>query len=147
MTATPDAHGPIDFILIEFPNDRTDGSAAEALFDLVEAGTIRLLDLVVARKEDDGTLEVLDIDAAGDVTAFVQFSGARSGLLGDDDIQEAGSVLAPGTTAALIVFENAWAAPFVAAARKNGGELVASMRIPAQDVIDALDALETQEAR
>jgi len=147
MTATPDAHGPIDFILMEFPNDRTDGSAAQALAELVEAGTIRLLDLVVARKEEDGTLEVIDIDAAGDVSAFVQFSGARSGLLGDDDIQEAGSALSPGTTAALLVFENAWAAPFVAAARKNGGELVASMRIPAQDVIDALDALETEEVR
>lgn len=147
MTTTPDATGPIDFILIEFPNDRTDGSAAQALFDLVEAGTIRLLDLVVARKEDDGTVEVIDVDAAGDVTAFVQFAGARSGLLGDDDIQEAGNALSPGTTAALIVFENAWAAPFVAAARKNGGELVASMRIPASDVMDALDALETEEAR
>ncbi len=107
MTTTSDAHGPIDFVLLEFPNDRTDGSAAEALLDLVEAGTIRLLDLVVARKEDDGTVEVIDIDGAGDVTAFVQFSGARSGLLGDDDIQEAGAVLTPGTTAALIVFENA----------------------------------------
>ena len=147
MTTTNDAHGPIDFLLIEFPNERTDGSAAQALLDLVEAGTIRLLDLVVARKEDDGTLEVIDIDGLGDVSSFVQFSGARSGLLGDDDVQEAGNALAPGTTAALIVFENAWAAPFVAAARKNGGEVVASMRIPASDVIDALDALESQEAR
>jgi uncharacterized membrane protein len=147
MTTTNDAHGPIDFLLIEFPNERTDGSAAQALLDLVEAGTIRLLDLVVARKEDDGTVEVIDIDAAGDVTAFVQFSGARSGLLGDDDVQEAGSAMAPGTTAALIVFENAWAAPFISAARKNGGEVIASLRIPASDVIDALDALESQEAR
>ena len=147
MTTTNDAHGPIDFLLIEFPNERTDGSAAQALLDLVEAGTIRLLDLVVARKEEDGTVEVIDVDAAGDVTAFVQFSGARSGLLGEDDVQEAGSAMAPGTTAALIVFENAWAAPFVAAARKNGGEVVASMRIPASDVIDALDALESEEAR
>jgi hypothetical protein len=147
MTTTNDAHGPIDFLLIEFPNERTDGSAAQALLDLVEAGTIRLLDLVVARKEDDGTIEVIDIDGLGDVTAFVQFAGARSGLLGEDDVQEAGNALSPGTTAALIVFENAWAAPFIAAARKNGGEVVASMRIPASDVIDALDALESQEAR
>jgi hypothetical protein len=145
MTTTNDAHGPIDFVLLEFPNERTDGSAAQALLDLVEAGTIRLLDLVIARKESDGTVEVIDIDGAGDVTAFVQFAGARSGLLGDDDIQEAGTALSPGTTAALIVFENAWAAPFVAAARENGGEMIASMRIPAQDVMDALDALESEE--
>ena len=147
MTTTNDAHGPIDFVLLEFPNDRTDGSAAQALADLVEAGTIRLLDLVVARKEDDGTVEVIDIDGAGDVTAFVQFAGARSGLLGESDVQQAGEAMTPGTTAALIVFENAWAAPFVAAARQNGGELVASMRIPAADVIAALDALDTEEAR
>jgi uncharacterized membrane protein len=147
MTTTNDAHGPIDFVLLEFPNERTDGSAAQALLDLVEAGTIRLLDLVIDRKESDGTVEVIDIDGAGDVTAFVQFAGARSGLLGDDDIQEAGTALSPGTTAALIVFENAWAAPFVAAARENGGEMIASMRIPAQDVIDALDALDSEEVR
>jgi hypothetical protein len=147
MTTTPDALGPIDFILIEFPNDKTDGSAAQALADLIEAGTIRLLDLVIARKEDDGTVEVIDIDGAGDVTAFVQFAGARSGLLGESDVEEAGAALAPGTTAALIVFENTWAAPFVAAARRNGGEMVASMRIPASDVMDVLDALETEEAR
>ena len=147
MTTTNDAHGPIDFLLLEFPNDRTDGAAADALAELIEAGTIRLLDLVIARKESDGTVEVIDIDGAGDVTAFVQFAGARSGLLGDDDIQEAGTALSPGTTAALIVFENAWAAPFVAAARENGGEMIASMRIPAQDVIDALDALDSEEVR
>jgi hypothetical protein len=147
MTTTNDAHGPIDFVLLEFPNDRTDGTAAQALLDLVEAGTIRLLDLVVARKEDDGTVEVIDVDAFGDVTAFVQFAGARSGLLGDDDVQQAGDAMAPGTTAALIVFENAWAAPFVAAARKNGGEVIASMRIPVTDVIAALDALDSEEAR
>lgn len=145
MTTTTDAQGPIDFLLIEFPNERTDGSAAQALADLVEAGTIRLLDLVIARKEDDGTVEVVDINGDGDVTAFVQFAGARSGLLGDSDVQEAGAAMAPGTTAALIVFENAWAAPFVAAARRNGGEVIASMRIPASDVMDALDALESEE--
>ncbi len=145
MTTTTDALGPIDFLLMEFPNERTDGAAAAALADLIEAGTIRLLDLVIARKEVDGTVEVIDIDGLGDVSSFVQFAGARSGLIGHDDVQQAGDAMTPGTTAALLVFENAWAAPFVAAARKNGGEVIASMRIPAQDVIDALDALESEE--
>lgn len=145
MTTTTDALGPIDFLLMEFPNERTDGAAAAALADLIEAGTIRLLDLVIARKEIDGTVEVIDIDGLGDISSFVQFAGARSGLIGDDDVQQAGDAMTPGTTAALLVFENAWAAPFVAAARKNGGEVIASMRIPAQDVMDALDALETEE--
>lgn len=73
---------------------------------------------------------------------FSYFSGARSGLLGDDDVAEAAGALEPNTVAALIVYENTWAVPFVAAARKNGGEVVASMRIPAGDIMDALDALE-----
>jgi uncharacterized membrane protein len=145
MTTTTDALGPIDFLLMEFPNERTDGAAAAALEDLIEAGTIRLLDLVIARKEVDGTVEVIDIDGLGGVSSFVQFAGARSGLIGHDDVQQAGEAMTPGTTAALLVFENAWAAPFVAAARKNGGEVIASMRIPAQDVMDALDALESEE--
>ncbi len=139
---TEEAHGPIDFVLLEFPPGVPDGASAQALADLIEAGTIRLLDLVIAHRSEDGTVSVLDIDGAGD-TAFVQFSGARSGLLGDDDLAQAGDAMTPGSTAALIVFENAWAIPFVRAVRSHGGELVASLRISAKDVMDALDALES----
>ena len=147
MTISPtEAHGPIDFVLIEFPPGNPDGAAAGALAELIEAGTIRLLDLVVVHRGEDDTVTVIDVDGGGD-TAFVQFSGARSGLIGDDDVSQASDAMTPGSTAALIVFENAWAAPFVAAVRSHGGELVASMRIPAQDVIDALDALESTESR
>ena len=147
MTATDtvEAHGPIDFILIEFPSDERQEAAAEALFDLVEAGTVRLLDLLVVRRHADGATEVMDLDALEGDLSFTRFVGARSGLLGEDDVQEAGNALGPGTTAALIVYENSWAAPFVAAVRHGGGELVASMRIPASDVMDALDALESAE--
>ena len=145
-TTTEEVHGPIDFALIEFPPGVPDGASAQALADLIESGTVRLLDLLIAHRAEDGTVSVLDIDGAGD-TAFVQFSGARSGLIGDDDVAEAGNVLTPGSTAALIVFENSWAIPFVRAVRSHGGELVASMRIPAKDVMDALDALESTESR
>lgn len=144
--STAEAHGPIDFVLIEFPPGNPDGAAAGALAELIEAGTIRLLDLVVVHRGEDDTISVIDVDGAG-TTSFVQFSGARSGLIGEDDVSQAGDAMTPGSTAALIVFENAWAAPFVAAVRSHGGELVASMRIPAQDVIDALDALESTESR
>lgn len=144
--STAEAHGPIDFVLIEFPPGNPDGAAAGALAELIEAGTIRLLDLVLVHRGEDDTVTVIDVDAAGD-TSFVQFSGARSGLIGEDDVNQAGEAMTPGSTAVLIVFENAWAAPFVAAVRSHGGELVASMRIPAQDVIDALDALESTESR
>lgn len=136
-----DVHGPIDFVLIEFPGDREPtGAAAQALLDLVERGVIRLYDLLVVRKDEDGTFSGIDLDG---LAGFTAFAGARSGLLGDDDLAQAADAMEPGTIAALIVYENAWAAPFVAAARDAGGQMVASMRIPAQDVMDALDGLES----
>jgi Family of unknown function (DUF6325) len=145
-TDTVEAHGPIDFILLEFPSDERQTQAADALFRLVEAGTIRLLDLLVVRKYADGAVEILDLDTLSGEASFTRFAGARSGLLGADDVEQAGGAIVPGSTAALIVYENSWAAPFVAAVRHGGGELVASMRIPASDVMDALDALESTES-
>lgn len=143
MTTTTDVHGPIDFVLLEFPRDRMTGEAAQALVDLVEAGIIRLYDLMVISKDPDGVVEVLEMseDESG-VAGFSYFAGARSGLLGDDDVEEASAALEPNTVAAMIVYENTWAVPFVAAARKNGGELVASARIPAGDLMATLDDLE-----
>ena len=146
MSLTPDidVHGPVDFVLLEFPRDRLTGEAAEALVDLVEAGTIRLYDLLVVSKDADGEIEILELtDPGGPAASFSYFAGARSGLLGDEDVQEASSALEPDTVAALLVYENTWAAPFVAAARRNGGELVASARIPATDIMAAVEALET----
>ena len=141
-THATDVVGPIDFVLLEFPLGNLDGSAAEALLDLVERGTIRLYDLMLISKNDDGTVTALDISEPGIATGFESLSGARSGLLGDDDVAEAAAAMQPGTLAALIVYENAWAVPFVAAARANGGELVASARIPASDVMAVLEALD-----
>jgi len=140
-----EAHGPIDFVLLEFHGDQVTGRAARELQALVDQGTIRLYDLVVVRKDEDGTfsgvaLDDLDADGAG---GFAAFAGARSGLLGDDDLQLAADAMEPGTVAALLVYENAWAIPFVAAAREAGGSMIASARIPAQDVMDALDALDS----
>lgn len=145
----PDVHGPIDFVLMEFPRDRLTGEAALALLDLVERGIIRLYDLVVLSKGDDGSFEVLELSASGDNPdgweAFAAFAGARSGLLGDDDLRDAVAAMEPNTVAALVVYENSWAVPFVAAARGSGGEVVASARIPAADVMDTLEALEAAE--
>lgn len=142
-----DVHGPIDFVLIEFPGDRLTGEAADALLDLVDRGIVRIYDLLAIRKDEDGTFSGIDItDLSTDTLGgFAAFSGARSGLLGDDDLAQAADAMKPGTVAALIVYENAWAIPFVAAARDAGGQLVASARIPAQDVMDALDALEAED--
>ena len=140
-------HGPIDFVLLEFPGDRLTGAAADALMDLVDRGIVRVYDLLVIRKEDDGTFSGIDVSdlSADHVGGFTAFAGARSGLVDDDDVRAAADAMEPGTVAALVVYENAWAVPFVAATLDAGGQLVASARIPAQDVMDALDALEALE--
>lgn len=134
---------PIDFVLLEFPTDNLTGEAGPALMDLVERRVIRLFDLLVLRKAEDGAVAVVELtDPLSERSGFSSFAGAASGILGDDDVREATLAMAPGTTAALIVYENTWAAPFVTAVRNSGGELIASARIPATDVIDALDALD-----
>ncbi|MFG1998590.1 DUF6325 family protein [Spirillospora sp. NPDC048911] len=139
-----DVHGPIDFLLIEFPGDRLTGTTARALMDLVDRGLVRIFDLLVIGKNPDGSVAMLDLESptAAELGGFAEFAGARSGLLGGEDVHEAAAAMRPDTVAALIVYENTWAVPFVAAARENGGEVVASARIPATDVMDALDALD-----
>ena len=139
-----DVHGPIDFVLIEFSGDKFTGEGAAALLALVESGIVRIYDILVIRKAADGTfsgfeIEDLDVDSVG---AFFAFEGARSGLLGDEDVAEAAGAMEPGTVAALIVYENLWAIPFVAATLRAGGQMIASQRIPALDVMAALDAIE-----
>jgi uncharacterized membrane protein len=139
-----DDMGPIDYIVVEFPGNRMTGEAFPILVDLVDRGLVRILDLVFVRKDTDGSvvgLELKDFDGDGELDLAV-FEGASSGLLGDDDIQEAGEVLQPGSSAGILVFENLWAAPFAAAVRRSGGQLVASGRIPVQAVLAALDAVE-----
>ncbi len=144
VTATEtDAHGPVDFLLLEFPRQGLTGEVSAALRDLVEQGTVRLYDVTVISKDRDGTVEVLELsDPASGVGGLSLFAGARSGLISDEDMEEAAGAMAPDTVAALLVYENSWAIPFVAAARGSGGEVIASQRIPATDVAEALDALE-----
>jgi hypothetical protein len=135
-----DAYGPIAFVLLEFRGAKPLDETAGALMDLVDRGLVSIYDLVAIRKESDGSFSGVAVDELG--SSFAAFTGARSGLLGDEDLQEAADALEPGTVAALIVYENSWAAPFVAAALRAGGQMVATARIPAVDVIAALDALE-----
>ncbi|HMR95431.1 MAG TPA: DUF6325 family protein [Microthrixaceae bacterium] len=142
MTDTELLPGPIDYVLLEFPGDvPLDGAAAE-LLALVDSGIVSVWDLVAIRKEADGTFSGIALDAIHE--SFTAFEGARSGLLGDDDIAEAAAALEPGTVAVLIVWENAWAERFVTAAFGAGGAVVASGRIPAAEVIEALDLLESE---
>ena len=141
---TADVHGPIDVLVFEMDPDNATGAIAESLFDLVESGTIRLFDLMVVVKDADGTVTEVELDALEGEITVAQFSGARSGLIGADDMDDAGALLESGRMAVLIVYENAWAVPFVAAARASGAEVVATSRISAQDIMDTLDALEAE---
>lgn len=135
--------GPIDYLLVEWPGRQPNGEAAPHLVDLVDRGLIRILDLAFVTKDEDGTVAGLELSDLGDGAAELEvFEGASSGLLSDDDLTEAAAALEPGTSAALLVFENTWAAPFAAAVRRSGGQLVASGRIPVDDVLAALDAAE-----
>lgn len=135
--------GPIDYVLVEWTGRQPTGEAIPHLVDLVEQGTIRILDLAFIAKGEDGSVAGVEIADLGDAVAeFAVFHGAASGLISDEDIGEAGSALEPGTSAALLIYENSWAAPFASAVRRGGGQLVASGRIPVQDLLDALDAAE-----
>ncbi|HWY89283.1 MAG TPA: DUF6325 family protein [Solirubrobacteraceae bacterium] len=145
MNAHEEELGPIDIVVIAYPADAPmTGEAVPLFMDLIERGIVRVLDVMFVTKNADGTFSGfdatdLDEDSVGDFSAF---SGASSGLLGDEDLQTAAEAIEPGSAAVMIVYENRWAAPFAAAVRRNGGVLVASERIPAQDLLDALDAAE-----
>jgi hypothetical protein len=141
-----DETGPIDYLVVEFPPDsKPHGSALEILRGLVQSGIIRILDLAFVRAGDDGSVTGVNIADLGfegiDVTLFAE---ASSGLLDDDDLAEAGKALEPGHTAAVLVYENAWAAPFATALRRAGAQLVAYGRIPVQAILATLDSLDAQ---
>jgi hypothetical protein len=133
--------GPVDIVVIAYPAGAPmTGEAIPIFLDLVDRGTIRVLDVLFVKQNDDGSVsgfEATDVDgdSLGDLKVF---EGASSGLLGEDDVAAAGEALEPGTAAVMIVYENRWAAPFAAAVRRNGGVMVANQRIPAQDLMDAL---------
>ena len=138
--------GPIDYLVVEFPGSRMTGEGFPLLVDLVDRGIIRILDLVFVSKGEDGSvvgLEIADIDGDGELDLAV-FEGVSSGLIGEDDISEASSVLEPGSSAGILVYENVWAGPFAAAMRRGGAQLVASGRIPVQALIAAVDAADAK---
>ncbi len=133
--------GPVDYVVLEWPHQQPTGEAIPLILDLVDRGLIRILDIAVLAKDSDGTVSSLELGSLGD-SGFSEFEGAQTGLIGEDDLEDAAGVLEPGTMAAVLVWENRWAAPVAVALRRSGGQLVASGRIPIQAVLAALDALE-----
>lgn len=139
--------GPIDYLALEFPGARLEGEGLAALLDLTERGIIRILDLVVAKVAEDGSFTVValaDLDGDGALDLAV-FEGARSGLLDDEDVAQSAALVQPGSAVGVLLYENTWAGPFVTAMRNAGAEVIASGRIPADDVVAALEALESAE--
>ena len=139
--------GPVDYLVLEFPGNKMTGEGLPLLVDLVDRGIIRILDLVFVTVDADGTvsgLELKDFDADGELDLAV-FEGASSGLLGEDDLADAGSVIEPGSSAGILVYENTWAAPLAGALRRGGAQMVASGRIPIPALVAALDAAEAQD--
>ncbi|MCX4695426.1 DUF6325 family protein [Streptomyces sp. NBC_01408] len=138
--------GPIDYLIVEFPGSHMTGEGLPLLVDLVDRGLIRILDLEFVRKDSDGSVFAVELrDLGGEVDLSV-FEGATSGLLGQDDIDEAGTALAPGNSAAVLVYENVWAAPLARAWRRAGAQMVASGRIPVQALLASLEAGESSTA-
>lgn len=138
-----DEMGPVDYVLVEWSGKQPTGEALPHLVDLVDSGIIRILDIAFITKSEDGEVAGIEIAELGDQVEEVKiFDGASSGIISDDDTVEAAEALEPGTSAALLVYENVWAAPFASAVRRSGGQLVASGRIPVQAIAAALDELE-----
>ncbi|MFE3200139.1 DUF6325 family protein [Embleya sp. NPDC055664] len=145
MSDEPYEPGPIDYLVIEFPGSRMTGEGLPLLVDLVDRGIIRVLDLLFVRKSADGSVQGVELaDLTGDDNLdLAVFEGASSGLLGQDEIDDASKVLEPGNAAAVLVYENVWAGPLAAALRRGGARLVANGRIPVQEILASLDAAES----
>ena len=136
--------GPIDYMVLEWAGDQpVTGEVMPLLLDLVDRGLIRILDIAFLGKDEDGSVAAIDFaEVAEKDGGLAEFAGASSGLLGQDDLEEAAAVLEPGTVAGVLVWENRWAAPVAVALRRSGGQLVASGRIPIQALVASLDATE-----
>jgi hypothetical protein len=141
-TESVDELGPVDWLVVEFPGSHFKGEIAPALDELVEAGTIRVLDLVLIKKDADGSVgffEISDLDES-ELGGIVAYETELATLLAAEDVEAVAEAVEPGSSAALLVWENSWAAPFASAVRRAGGQLVASGRIPIQALLAAVEA-------
>jgi hypothetical protein len=134
--------GPIDYIVIEWPGRQPTGDVAPMIVELADRGMIRILDVAFLIKDVEGEIVTIEAGDFGEDGEFAEFEGAGTGLLGEEDLNEAAAALNPGTSAAVLVWENRWAAPVATALRRSGAQLVASGRIPVQAILASLDAAE-----
>ncbi|HEX2378176.1 MAG TPA: DUF6325 family protein [Gaiellales bacterium] len=139
-----DVLGPVDYLVVEFPAEKADfsGEMAAELQLLVDRGLVRVLDLLLLQKGLDGSVDVAELDEVdeSDVGKLRALEGELAMLLAEEDVESIGTVLEPGSAAAVLVYENSWAAPFASSIRRSGGQLVANGRIPTQALIGAIEA-------
>jgi hypothetical protein len=142
MTDTIDELGPVDWIVVEFPGSTFNGSIAPEITSLVDRGLVKILDLLILKKDADGALEIAELSDVddGELGELRAFETELATLLSEDDVISAAEAIEPGSSAALLVWENLWAAPFGASVRHAGGQLVASGRIPVQALAAAIEA-------
>ena len=137
-----DELGPIDYVVVEFPAGEANfnGEMAAELVALANAGTIRLLDLLVVHKDDDGAVEAFEVDDLDEIDELRALETHVAEILAADDVAHLAEAMEPGSTAGVLVWENSWAAPFASAARRSGGQLIATGRIPLQAILASVEA-------
>jgi len=143
MTQTSlDELGPVDYLVVEFPAGESNftGEMATELVALADAGTIRVIDVLVLTKDADGSIEAMELSDIDDLGPLQQLETELAELLAEDDVVNLANAMEPGSTAGVLIWENLWAAPFASAARRAGGQLIADGRIPIQAIIASIEA-------
>src|SRR4249919_3519961 len=137
-----DTLGPVDYVVVEFPAGATNftGEMAEELVALVEAGTIRVIDAMILVKDEDGSVDAMELSDVEDLGPLREVEAQLAELLAADDVAHLAAAMEPGSTAGVLIWENLWAAPFASAARRSGGQLIANGRIPIQAIIASIEA-------
>ena len=137
-----DSLGPVDYIVVEFPAGASNftGEMAKELLALVDSGTIRVIDILILTKSEDGTIEAKEFSDVGELGELQALEAQLAELLAEDDVVHLAAAMEPGSTAGVLIWENLWAAPFASAARRSGGQLIANGRIPIQAIIASIEA-------
>jgi hypothetical protein len=143
MTDTSlDDLGPVDYLVVEFPAGASSftGEMAAELLALVDAGTIRVIDVLILTKDGDGAVDAMELGDIGELGELQALEAQLAELLAEEDVERLAASMEPGSTAGVLIWENLWAAPFASAARRSGGRLIANGRIPIQAIIASIDA-------
>jgi hypothetical protein len=140
--AVLDQLGPVDYIVVEFPAGASNftGEMAKELLALVDSGTIRVIDILILTKKEDGSVEATELSEVSELGPLQAVEAELAELLAADDVDHLAAAMEPGSTAGVLIWENLWAAPFAAAARRSGGQLLANGRIPIQAIIASIEA-------